>query len=393
MEGLDSLVIRAAKASAVPAGQALGVDREIFSTFVEAALDSFSTFRRRCVHFDSIPTQDELSASNSALIIASGPLTSDPLALELRRVIGGDLRLYFYDAIAPVIAADSIDFDHCFFANRYEDHSTDYLNIPLNKEQYEQFIDAIVAADKMPLHEFESTPYFESCLPIEVMVERGRETPRFGPMKPVGLTDPKTNRWPHAVIQLRRENLEGSIYSMVGFQTKMKYPAQESVFRSLPALKHAEFFRLGSVHRNTYIEGPKVLGEDLSLRVSPNIFLAGQITGVEGYTESAAMGLLAGRAASARLQSTSFRMPPKQTMIGALKHYVTDGCLGPFQPMNANLGLLPQIKRQKGVSKLEKKQQQCRAAHREFEAYMSQSSLSAVSQGRIDNRDEILSLQ
>lgn len=372
MRQLDSLVIRSAEASAVPSGQALGVDRTLFSTLVTDALRSHPNYTR----IDEEVTDISAARRGDATwIIATGPLTSPALAEALQVFCGSESRLFFYDAIAPIIASDSIDFDACFRANRYDETSTDYVNIPLTKDEYYTFVDGIIAAEKMPLHDFESTQYFEACLPIEVMADRGRETLRFGPMKPVGLTDPKTGRWPYAAIQLRMENAEGTMLSMVGFQTKMKWPEQERIFRSLPALREAEFLRLGSVHRNTYIESPKVLNSDLSFKTAPNLYLAGQVTGVEGYTESAAIGLLAARAACEKLKGRSYVPPPKTTMLGALCHYVTHGGMGAFQPMNANLGLLPSIERKRGVSKADKKKLQCQLASEAFRSYLGEARI------------------
>ncbi|MCX6108609.1 MAG: methylenetetrahydrofolate--tRNA-(uracil(54)-C(5))-methyltransferase (FADH(2)-oxidizing) TrmFO [Proteobacteria bacterium] len=374
MVAFGSLVMRAADAAKVPAGQALAVDREVFSKFIEDALASHANFTRLDHEVVALPTSSEMAARDEIWIVATGPLTSAPLAAELQRLTGGQDRLYFYDAIAPVIAADSIDLQHAFAASRYDRESDaesagDYLNLPLNKAEYEAFIDALAAADYMPLHAFESTKYFESCLPVEVMVERGRETLRFGPMKPVGLINPKTGHRPWANVQLRLENTAGTMYSMVGFQTKMKWPEQQRVFALIPALRNAEFLRFGSVHRNTYLKSPEVLNPDLSVKGAPGLFVAGQITGVEGYTESAAIGLLAARAAVAKAQGLHFEMPPRDSMIGALVHYVTHGGLGDFQPMNANLGLLPHLERQRGESKADKKGRQCLAAHERFQRY------------------------
>ena len=374
MVAFGSLVLRAADVAKVPAGQALAVDREIFSRFIEEALAGHTNFTRVDHEVVALPTASEMAARGEIWIVATGPLTSTPLAAELQRLTGGQDRLYFYDAIAPVIAADSIDLQHAFAASRYDRESDsesagDYLNLPLNKAEYEAFIDALATAEYMPLHAFESTKYFESCLPVEVMVERGRETLRFGPMKPVGLINPKTGHRPWANVQLRLENTAGTMYSMVGFQTKMKWPEQQRVFALIPALRNAEFLRFGSVHRNTYLKSPEVLNPDLSVRGAPGLFVAGQITGVEGYTESAAIGLLAARAAVAKAQGLSFEMPPRDSMIGALVHYVTHGGLGDFQPMNANLGLLPHLERQRGESKADKKGRQCLAAHERFQLY------------------------
>ena len=375
MTALDSLVLRAAKFAQVPAGQALAVDRVKFSTFIEQELKAHPGFTRIDEEVTKLPSAEEMISSDEWWIVATGPLTSAALASQLTALSPDQRRLYFYDAIAPVIAADSIDMDHAFRASRYDRDSEgsegDYLNLPLNKEQYENFIEAVTNAEYMPLHEFEETRYFESCLPIEVMVERGRETLRFGPMKPMGLINPKTGHRPWANVQLRLENVEGTMYSMVGFQTKMKWPEQKRVFSMIPALKDAEFLRFGSVHRNTYLKSPELLAQDLSCKASPRLFIAGQITGVEGYTESAAIGLLAGRSLVAKMTGTTFAMPPKDTMIGALVHYVTYGGLGDFQPMNANLGLLPHLDRQRGESKANKKARQCQAATERFESYLS----------------------
>ena len=374
MVAFGSLVLRAADVAKVPAGQALAVDREIFSRFIEEALAGHTNFTRVDHEVVALPTASEMAARGEIWIVATGPLTSTPLAAELQRLTGGQDRLYFYDAIAPVIAADSIDLQHAFAASRYDRESDsesagDYLNLPLNKAEYEAFIDALATAEYMPLHAFESTKYFESCLPVEVMVERGRETLRFGPMKPVGLVNPKTGHRPWANVQLRLENTAGTMYSMVGFQTKMKWPEQQRVFALIPALHNAEFLRFGSVHRNTYLKSPEVLNPDLSVKGAPWLFVAGQITGVEGYTESAAIGLLAARAAVAKAQGRHFEMPPRDSMMGALVHYVTHGGLGDFQPMNANLGLLPHLERQRGESKADKKGRQCQAAHERFQRY------------------------
>ena len=366
---LDSLIIRSAYKAQVPAGQALAVEREIFSTAVEEALESHPNFTRVNEEVGFLPSQEELQRSNEVWVVATGPLTSTALAKELERLCGDKERLFFYDAIAPVVLADSLDLNHAFRASRWEDGEGDYLNLPLTREEYEAFIDACIAAEKMPLHDFENTKYFEACLPIEVMIERGRETLRFGPMKPAGLTDPRTGRWPWANVQLRMENKAGTMYSMVGFQTKMKWPEQKRVFSMIPALAKAEFVRFGSVHRNTYVQSPKVLSGDLSFKANDRIFLAGQVTGVEGYSESAAIGLLAGRAAAARIKNAPIRMPPKTTVIGALCDYVTVGPLGPFQPMNANLGLLPPMDRKRGQSKSDKKAAQAAAARTEFAAW------------------------
>lgn len=374
MQALDSIIVNSAFEARVPAGQALAVDRELFSKAIETSLDAHPNFTKKSIEVIKVPTQSDLEAVGDCYIICTGPLSSAAITEELQRLSGGKDRLFFYDAIAPVLDADSLDMDKIFRADRYgeEEGIGDYLNIPLNKDQYETFVDAVVAAEKAPLHDFENTKYFESCLPIEVMIERGRDTPRFGPMKPVGLTDPKTGRYPYAAVQLRQENNYGTMYSMVGFQTKMKWGAQKEVFKMLPGLENVEFHRMGSVHRNTYLQSPDCLSPDLNFLESPRVFLAGQITGVEGYTESAAIGLLAGRAAGAMLQGKTFVMPPKETMLGALHDYVTMGCKGPFAPMNANLGLLPTIQKKRGISKKDRKLQQCQNAKNTFESYFAE---------------------
>lgn len=371
MEQLDSLIIREAKKAAVPAGQALAVERTLFSKGVEDALQGSPNFERVHQEVTALPSFQELEESGDIWIVASGPLTSDGLAGALKDLAPEGRRLHFYDAIAPVLEMDSIDTTVAFKASRYDESGDgDYWNIPLNKEEYYAFVEAVKTAEYMPLHEFEDVKYFEACLPIEVMIERGPETLRFGPMKPVGLTDPRTGRWPYAAIQLRLENKHGSMVSMVGFQTKMKWPEQKRVFATIPALSQVEFFRFGSVHRNTYLKSPDVLNSDLSFKTNPRVFLAGQVSGVEGYTESAALGLLAGRAAVAKTLGKIFPMPPQECMIGALKHYVTQGGLGDFQPMNTNLGLLPTVPKRRGMSKADRKSEQARLCRETFRRYL-----------------------
>ncbi|HYX38306.1 MAG TPA: methylenetetrahydrofolate--tRNA-(uracil(54)-C(5))-methyltransferase (FADH(2)-oxidizing) TrmFO [Oligoflexus sp.] len=374
MQALDSLILKAAAHTAVPAGQALAVERTVFSLFILESLESFPGFKKVDAEVTELPPVGD----NEAWIVASGPLTSQPLVDQLQGLCPDSRRLHFYDAIAPILETESIDESIVFRASRYDDSGDgDYWNVPLNKDEYEAFVDAVIAAEKMPLHDFEDVAYFESCLPIEVMIERGRETLRFGPMKPMGLVDPRTGHRPWAAVQLRMENKEGTMVSMVGFQTKMKWPEQKRVFSLLPGLKDVEFFRFGSVHRNSYLKSPDVLDRDLSFRSAPRIFLAGQITGVEGYTESAAIGLLAGRAASAKVQGQRFLMPPAGTIIGALYQYITEGGLGDFQPMNANLGLLPSLPKQRGMGKPQRKALQCARSREIFAAYANQLSGSS----------------
>lgn len=338
---LDSLIIKAAHEAKVPAGQALAVDRLKFSAAIEKALESFDGFRRIAGEVTELPTPEELEASGEQWLLATGPLTSEPLAKSLMQYCGTGTQLFFYDAIAPILQADSLDFTKVYRGNRYGEPGVgDYINVPFDEAEYREFIADVKAGEKSPLHGFETTSYFESCLPIEVMVERGEDTLRFGPMKPVGLIDPATGKRPYAALQLRIENDQESMYSMVGFQTKLKWPEQKRIFSKFRGFQNVEFFRYGSVHRNTYVEGPKVLSPDMSLRQHPNVTLAGQITGVEGYVESTAIGLLAGRCIAAKLSGQTFAGPPPTTMLGALYHYVQKGIREGYQPMNTNFGIL-----------------------------------------------------
>ncbi|MDD9951242.1 MAG: methylenetetrahydrofolate--tRNA-(uracil(54)-C(5))-methyltransferase (FADH(2)-oxidizing) TrmFO [Zetaproteobacteria bacterium] len=385
MQSFDSLILRAAMRARVPAGSALAVDRLLFSQYIRQELEASPLFEAVCEEVIEVPSEDVLRHHQSFCILASGPLTTDKLAQSLLKYCNGVDQLAFYDAIAPILEAESLDEQHLFVADRYGKGEGDYVNIPLSKEQYESFVDDILAAEKVPLHGFEETKYFESCLPIEVMAERGRETLRFGPLKPVGIVDPKTGQRPYANIQLRRENDQGSMLSMVGFQTKMKWPEQKRVFSKIPAFASMEFFRYGSVHRNTYVQGPKVLAKDLSLLANRRTFLAGQITGVEGYTESSAIGLIVGRLVAGYCTGKQYTIPPKNTMIGALVDYVTVGPKGDYAPMNVNLGLLPTIQKRRGVSKAERKVQQCDAAKQAFNLYLQEYGASSLPvQGYLD---------
>jgi methylenetetrahydrofolate--tRNA-(uracil-5-)-methyltransferase len=276
------------------------------------------------------------------VILATGPLTSEAMAKALATLIEVPY-LHFYDAISPVVYAETIDWDKVFVADRYGKEEGSYVNCPLTKEEYERFWEALIKAEKVPLHSFEDPKYFEGCLPIEVMAERGKETLLYGPMKPVGLVDPRTGKQPYAVVQLRPENREKTLYNMVGFQTKLKYEEQKRVFRLIPGLEQAEFARLGSIHRNTFVNAPLVLTSTLQLKKSPNVFLAGQLTGVEGYVESTAMGFLAGINAERLMKGKPLLVPPKETAIGALVHYLVEANPKYFQPMNINWGLFPQL--------------------------------------------------
>ncbi|MBM4301369.1 MAG: methylenetetrahydrofolate--tRNA-(uracil(54)-C(5))-methyltransferase (FADH(2)-oxidizing) TrmFO [Deltaproteobacteria bacterium] len=334
MRRLDSLIMAAALATRVPAGKALAVDRGEFATFITRALEAEPLIKI---------IREEVEAPDAAAttIIATGPLTSDPLAEALGQFTG-KAHLHFYDAIAPIVAAESIDMQKIFRASRYG-AGEDYLNCPFSEAEYAAFYEALTNAEHVPLKSFEEPRYFEGCLPVEIMAARGYRTLLFGPMKPVGLVDPQTGRQPFAVVQLRAENREGALYNLVGFQTKLKYGAQERVFRLIPGLSHAEFVRLGSIHRNTFIHSPGLLSPHLNFILYPHLFLAGQISGVEGYVESAAMGLLAGINAARQIQHLPLITPPRETALGALIAHLTNTATKDFQPMNVNFGLFPPL--------------------------------------------------
>lgn len=344
MRRCKSLIMAAADSTKVPAGKALAVDRDKFAKFITAKI---SNHRLITVTREEITSLESSAANGPYQIIASGPLTSSALAAEIGRITGED-QLSFYDAIAPIVQADSLDHEIIFQASRWDDGPGDYLNCPMDEEQYHTFIKALADADKVPLKSFEKKKYFEGCLPIEVMLERGVDTLRFGPMKPVGLPNPRTGKDAHAVVQLRQENREKTHYNMVGFQTKLTYPAQKEVFRLIPGMKDAVFERLGSIHRNTFVCAPMVLNSSLQLNNSPDILLAGQITGVEGYVESTAMGLLAGIHGARLSQGQQPIIPPRETALGALTHHLTDTEAKRFQPSNVNFGLFPLIRTAEG---------------------------------------------
>jgi methylenetetrahydrofolate--tRNA-(uracil-5-)-methyltransferase len=343
MRRLGSLILWAGDRHAVPAGSALAVDRDGFSAAVTARLEAEPLIEIRREEIAGLPPEDWQS-----VILATGPLTSPALSAAILEATG-ESQLAFFDAIAPIVYKDSIDFDVAWFQSRYDkgssDGGADYINCPLDRQQYAAFLAALLAAEKTQFHDWEQdTPYFEGCLPIEVMAERGPETLRFGPMKPVGLVDPRGSRPPHAVVQLRQDNALGTLYNMVGFQTKLKHGAQTEVFRLIPGLERAEFARLGGIHRNTFINAPKLLDGELRLRAAPRLRFAGQITGVEGYIESAAIGLLAGRFAAAECKGESLAPPPDTTAHGALLAHITGGAdAATFQPMNVNFGLFPPL--------------------------------------------------
>lgn len=339
MRRAGGVLMDVAREAAVPAGGALAVDRDVFADEVTRRIDATEGIEVVRAEVTEVPVP-----GFDATIVATGPLTSGGLAETIQRLTG-ESQLYFYDSIAPIVDADSIDRDVVFAASRYgKGGGADYLNCPMDAEQYEAFIDAVLGAELAPAKAFEETKFFEACLPIEVMAERGRETLRFGPMKPVGLVDPRTGEEPHAVIQLRTENLERTAYNLVGFQSRMKWGEQRRVFQMIPGLEEAEFLRFGSVHRNTFLHGPKLLGPDLSLRGEGELFFAGQITGVEGYVESMACGFVLGVLLAARLRGVEASPPPAATALGALRRHVT-GELSfdrdVFQPSNINWSMFP----------------------------------------------------
>jgi len=346
MKSLGSLVIEAAEASRVPAGKALAVDREIFSDYITRKIQDNELIDLRREEVTKIP-------EDGIVIIATGPLTSDALCAEISSLTESEY-LYFYDAISPIIDADTIDRSRIFRGSRYDrgdSEEGDYLNCPLSQDQYYELVDDLIRGEKVETMEFEKAIYFQSCMPVEVMCERGKDTLRFGPLKPVGLVDPRTGKTPFAVLQLRTENTEETMYNMVGFQTKLRYPQQRTVFRKVPGLERAEFLRYGSVHRNTYIDSPRLLEKDLSLSSCPRIFFAGQITGVEGYVESAATGIICGINASRKALGLAPAPIPRETSIGSLLEYIsTPGKTG-FQPMNINFGLFPKVEGRMGKQK------------------------------------------
>ncbi|HEY8517729.1 MAG TPA: methylenetetrahydrofolate--tRNA-(uracil(54)-C(5))-methyltransferase (FADH(2)-oxidizing) TrmFO [Candidatus Binatia bacterium] len=344
MRRLGSLVMRIADEHRVPAGGSLAVDREGFArAMTEAVLALPGVVLRR---------EEVLEPPPGLTIIASGPLTSPGLAESLRKLFGAEY-LYFYDAIAPIVTAESIDMTKAFRASRYGKGGDDYVNCPLDREAYERLVDEILAAEKVPTRDFERCVHFEGCLPIEEMARRGRDTLAFGPMKPVGLVDPRTGKRPYAVVQLRQDDRNATLFNMVGFQTKMTYPEQRRIFRTIPGLEKAEFVRLGSLHRNTFIEAPKVLRPTLQTRVRPDLLIAGQLIGVEGYLESASAGYLAGVNAARLALGREPLVPPATTALGSLIRYVTQPGRTDFQPMNANYGLFPPLegRRLKGPEK------------------------------------------
>ncbi|HMG73789.1 MAG TPA: methylenetetrahydrofolate--tRNA-(uracil(54)-C(5))-methyltransferase (FADH(2)-oxidizing) TrmFO [Pyrinomonadaceae bacterium] len=352
-----SLVMAAAAATRVPAGAALAIDREKFAEYITERIEAHPQIEIVREEVTTIPC-------DAVAIIATGPLTSDSLTVEIMKLTGDD-QLYFYDAIAPIIAADSIDRSIAFPAARYDKGGDDYLNCPFNQEQYTLFYQALVAANSVPLQRFEETRWFESCLPIEELARRGVDTLRYGPMKPVGLIDPKTGREPYAAVQLRQENLMADAYSMVGFQNHLRYGEQARVLRLIPGLEQAEFLQFGQIHRNTYINAPRVLAATMQMRSASNLFFAGQITGVEGYVESVAMGWLAGNNAARHLQGEELLLAPPRSAIGALARYVSGAQTKNYQPVNITFALLEPLS-----------PEQARTVHRKRERHLLQVQLA-----------------
>jgi methylenetetrahydrofolate--tRNA-(uracil-5-)-methyltransferase len=367
MRRLSSLIIRSAEQARVPAGSALAVDREQFARRVTQELEGHPNIRIIREEVAEIPI-------DAVVIIATGPLTSDALSQAITKLTH-EKHLYFFDAISPIVDADSVDMSIVFRASRYGKGGDDYLNCPMDQATYDAFYDAMMAAEKVQPKDFEKVPYFESCVPIEVMAERGRQTMQFGPLKPVGLIDPRTGEQPYAVVQLRTENVHGTCYNLVGFQTKLTYPEQKRVFRMIPGLQQAEFLRFGSLHRNTFINSPQLLRETLQLKARPSLFFAGQLVGVEGYTESAAMGGLAGINAARGMAGLPLVTPPRTTAHGALMGHLTGSDPKHFQPMNTNFGLFPPLPTRVRDKDQKRRLIQQRAL-KDFDAWIAQSGLS-----------------
>ncbi len=372
---LDSLLIRIADETQVPAGQALAVDREVFAQRVTEEIEKNPLIE--IIHEEI--TDIKKISENGIVIIATGPLTSNGLAEDISKITGQD-KLYFYDAAAPIVTKDSINFDIAFYGNRYEqekekdeteeewkkrlkEQDASYINLPMNKEEYETFVDELVNAEIVTLHDFERREIFEGCMPVEIMANRGKDTLRFGPLKPVGFDDPRTGRRPYAVVQLRQDNKEGNIYNIVGFQTNLKFGEQKRVFSMIPGLENAEFIKYGVMHRNTYINSINLLDNTYNMKSDRNIFFAGQITGVEGYVESISSGLISAINACAMLKDEEKTIFPDITMIGALAKYISTEN-EKFQPMNANFGILPELE----VKIRDKKERYATLADRALEA-------------------------
>lgn len=338
MRRADSLLLRCADATSVPAGHALAVDREMFAKRVTAAIEVEPNITVKREEVTSIHEGE----ANEITVVATGPLTSDALSQEIAR-LSGSSHLYFYDSISPIVEADSIDMSKCYFAARYDKGSPDYINCPFTKEEYDRFLDALLEAHAVDGKEWENLNYFEGCLPIDEIARRGRDTLRFGPMKPVGLRDPNTGKIPYAVVQLRKENLRADSYNLVGFQNHLKYGDQARVMRLIPGLENAKFLRFGQIHRNTYINAPSLLAPTLNMKQHANVYFAGQISGVEGYTESIATGQLVGLQIAGRAAGVELPPPPRETALGSLVNYICHAEAKNFQPANITFDLLPQL--------------------------------------------------
>ena len=367
LRSLDSLIMKAAMTCSVPAGKALAVDREGFSQFITDALQSHPNF--------TLERQEQTFLPEEPCIVASGPLTSPLLSAELQKKLGGSY-LYFYDAVAPVIELDSVNMEIAYRKDRYaEAEGGDYVNCPMDAEQYDRFYEALISAERAPLHEFEGdAKYFEGCMPVEVIASRGRDTLRFGPLRPVGLNDPRTGKRPYAVVQIRQDNSEGTLYNIVGFQTNLRWNEQRRVFRLIPGLENAEFVRMGVMHRNIYVDAPRCLDGYLRPKGCESLFLAGQITGVEGYVESTAMGAVAALNLASLLNGKSLPAWPQETAIGALLHRLCDTTNPKFSPTNANMGIFPplQEKIKSRTERNEKILSRGREAFRQFRARESE---------------------
>ena len=377
MRRMSSLLLKIAEETAVPAGGALAVDREAFARRVTETLEAHPVITIVRAEVTEIPP--------GPAIVASGPLTSDTLSQAIAR-LSGEKHLFFFDAIAPIVTLESINFEIAFRASRYgrgENEDGDYINCPMNKEEYEAFVEALVSAERIPLRAFEESirqgvkagahRFFEGCLPVEIIAERGRKALAFGPLRPVGLRDPRTGRRPYAVVQLRQDNLAGTLYNLVGFQTNLKFPEQQRVFRMIPGLENAEFVRYGQMHRNTFIASPKLLRPTLQWHTRDDLFFAGQITGVEGYAGNIATGVLAGQNAARLLQGRPLLQLPPTTMLGALLHYITHADLKDFQPMKANFGLMPPLETPKKLKKRERAQAYAQRALEDLDHYLAAS--------------------
>ncbi len=346
LEMAGSLIMESARRNSLPAGGALAVDRELFSGFIDKQIEESPLI--------DVVREEVTSIPDGIAIIATGPLSSDAIVSEISAMIKSDY-LYFYDAIAPIVSADSIDLTKAFYGSRYGKGGDDYINCPMNEDEYNKFYDDLTRADSVEVRSFEDIKVFEGCMPVEVMAKRGKDTLRFGPLKPVGLRDPRTGERPHAVVQLRAENRERTAFNMVGFQCRIKWPEQKNVFRLIPGLEKAEFLRYGSIHRNTFINAPHLIDQDLSFKSKKDIYIAGQLSGVEGYLESTAMGLVAGINAARKIKGLDRILPPPTTAHGSLIRYITDCEPDYFQPSNLNLGLFPPLDKRIRDKKMKKK--------------------------------------